>query len=123
MDDSICYELRVISIVTGTFVKCYSPKSFPSFKAFPELFFSWIMHAHMLQRLFETPVQPNTCNFFLGLLILLIEQVWDLLSRCLVRDSRPAASKDELLLRIQEKYGILFHKQTFKICLTPCQFV
>ncbi|GFV19405.1 transposable element Tcb1 transposase [Trichonephila clavipes] len=54
---------------TGTSVKCYSPKSFPSFKAFLELSFSRIMHAHMLQRLFETYVQPNTCNFFLGLFI------------------------------------------------------
>ncbi|GFU72656.1 transposable element Tc1 transposase [Trichonephila clavipes] len=29
-----------------------------------------------------------------------IEQVWDLVGRCLTRDPRPAASKDELLLRI-----------------------
>ncbi|GFX84584.1 transposable element Tcb1 transposase [Trichonephila clavipes] len=37
-------------------------------KAFLELSFYRIMHAHMLQRLFETFVQPNTCNFFLGIL-------------------------------------------------------
>ncbi|GFX97959.1 hypothetical protein TNCV_4906101 [Trichonephila clavipes] len=30
-----------------------------------------------------------------------IEHVWDLFGRCLARDLRPAASKDELLLRIQ----------------------
>ncbi|GFV01072.1 uncharacterized protein TNCV_1009931 [Trichonephila clavipes] len=58
MDDSIFYELKVISIATGT-----------SFKASLELSFSKIMHAHMLHRLLETSAQPNTCNFFLGLLI------------------------------------------------------
>ncbi|GFX87375.1 uncharacterized protein TNCV_3369451 [Trichonephila clavipes] len=67
MDDPISYELRVISIATGMFVKSYSPKSFPFFKASLELPFSKIMHAHMLQKLFETSVQPNTCNFFLSL--------------------------------------------------------
>ena len=33
MDDPICYELRIISTATGTFVKYYSSKSFLSFKA------------------------------------------------------------------------------------------
>ena len=79
MDDPVCYELRVISIATGTSVKCYSPKSFSSFKASLELSFSRIMHAHMLQRLFETSVQPNTCNFFLGQLI---RRICHLLSKC-----------------------------------------
>ena len=49
-------------------LQCY-PKSFPFFKASLELSFSWIMHADMLQRLFGISVQPNACNFFLGLLI------------------------------------------------------
>ncbi|GFY10055.1 uncharacterized protein TNCV_1946001 [Trichonephila clavipes] len=44
----------------------------PSFKASLELSFSRIMHVHMLQRLFETSVQPHTCNFILGLLIRLL---------------------------------------------------
>ncbi|GFV22429.1 transposable element Tcb1 transposase [Trichonephila clavipes] len=44
------------------------PEVVPSFKASLEISFSRIMHAHMLQRLFETSVQPCTCNFFLGLL-------------------------------------------------------
>ncbi|GFV25893.1 uncharacterized protein TNCV_3868601 [Trichonephila clavipes] len=48
-----------------------------------------------------------------------IAHVWDLVGRRLARDPRPAASKDELLLRIQA----IFHKQTFKICLTPCHVV
>ncbi|GFT72536.1 uncharacterized protein TNCV_973981 [Trichonephila clavipes] len=101
----ICYELRVISIATGTSVKCYSPKSFPSFQASLELSFIRIMHAHMLQRLFKTYVQPNTCNFFLGLLI---RRLYRLLSTCGIwlvcvslAKSRPAASKDALLQRIQ----------------------
>ncbi|GFV17229.1 transposable element Tcb1 transposase [Trichonephila clavipes] len=76
MGDPICYELRVISIATGTSMKFYCPKSFPSFK---ELSFSRIMHAHMLQRLFETSVQPNACNFFLDLLI---RRICRLLSTC-----------------------------------------
>ena len=68
MDIPIWYDLRVISIATSTSVKCYSPKSFPSFKASLELYFSRI-YAHMLQRLFDTSVHPNACNFFIGLLI------------------------------------------------------
>ena len=64
MDDPICYGLRIISIATSTSVKCYSRKSFPSFKASLR-----IMHVHMLQRQFEAPVQPNACNLFLVLLI------------------------------------------------------
>ncbi|GFT37449.1 transposable element Tcb1 transposase [Trichonephila clavipes] len=69
MEDPICYNLSVISIATGTCVKCYSPKSFLSFEASLELSFSRIIQAHMLQRLFKTSVQPNTSNFFLSLLI------------------------------------------------------
>ncbi|GFV61150.1 transposable element Tcb1 transposase [Trichonephila clavipes] len=41
----------------------------PGVMASLELSSSRIMHDHMLQRLFQTSVQPNTCNFFLGLLI------------------------------------------------------
>ena len=40
-------------------MKCYSQKSFSSFKALLELSFSKIMLAHMFQKLFETFVQPN----------------------------------------------------------------
>ena len=59
--------MRIISIATGTSVKCYSPNLFPSFKPFLELSFCRIMHTHMLQRLFETSLEPNIFNFFLGL--------------------------------------------------------
>ena len=69
MDGPICCELRIILITIGTSVKCYRSKSFPSFKASLEPAFSGIMHAQELQRLFETFAQPNTCNFFLRLLI------------------------------------------------------
>ena len=48
--------------------ECYSPKSFLSFKISSELSFSGIMHAQTLQRLFEIPVQTNTCNFLFPLL-------------------------------------------------------
>ncbi|GFX12220.1 transposable element Tc3 transposase [Trichonephila clavipes] len=57
------------------------------------------MDARMLQKLFETSVQPNTCNFFFKLLI---RQICHLLvGRRLARDPRPAASKEKLLPRIQ----------------------
>ena len=79
VDNPICYELRAISITTGKFMKCCRLKSFPSFKSSMELPFSRIMHAHMLQRLFETFVQPNPCNFFLGLFI---RRICCLLSTC-----------------------------------------
>ncbi|GFU79330.1 transposable element Tcb1 transposase [Trichonephila clavipes] len=36
-----------------------------------------------------------------------IEHVWDLVGRCLARDPRPAASKNELLLRIQAIWNFL----------------
>ncbi|GFX71762.1 uncharacterized protein TNCV_4132081 [Trichonephila clavipes] len=95
MDDPIYYDLRVISIATGTSVKCNSSKSFLSFKAYLDLSCSRIMHAHMVQRLFETFVQPNTCNFFplsaYSPHISPIEPVWDLVGRCLARDPCPAA--------------------------------
>ncbi|GFV96075.1 transposable element Tcb1 transposase [Trichonephila clavipes] len=119
-DDPISYELRVISIETGTSVKCNSPKSSPSFKASLELSFSRIMHAHMLQRLFETSVQPNTGNFFLDLLI---RRICHLLSTCGVW--LVGVSLVIHVLQLQKmnfccaykQYGILFHKQTFKNCL------
>ncbi|GFY25322.1 transposable element Tcb2 transposase [Trichonephila clavipes] len=44
-----------------------------------------------------------------------IEHLWDLVGWRFAQDPPPAASKDELLLRTYKKYGILFHKQTFKI--------
>ena len=82
MNDSFWYELRVICIAACTSVKCYSPKSFPSFKAFLELSFNKILYVHMLQRLFEISVQRNACNFFFGLLI---RRICRLLSRCWIR--------------------------------------
>ncbi|PRD23957.1 UNVERIFIED_CONTAM: hypothetical protein NCL1_45017 [Trichonephila clavipes] len=69
MDDPVCYELRIISIATSRSMKCFSPKSFPSFKASLKLSLSRIMYVHILQTLFDTSVQANTCNFFLSLLI------------------------------------------------------
>ena len=56
IEDLISYKLKVTSIGTGKSVKCYSPKSLPSFKAFLDLTFSRIMHANMLRRLFEISV-------------------------------------------------------------------
>ena len=54
MGDPICYKSKVLSIAASMSVKFYSQKSFSFFKALLELFFNRIMHAHMLQRLYET---------------------------------------------------------------------
>ena len=81
MEDPICYEMRIISITAGLSVKCYSPKSFPSFKASHKLFFSKIMHECVMQRLFEASIQPNACNFFLHLLI---RQTCHVFSMCVI---------------------------------------
>ncbi|GFW12862.1 transposable element Tcb2 transposase [Trichonephila clavipes] len=97
-----------------TSVKCsLQPEVIPFFKASLELSFIWIMHVQMLQRLLEIYDQPNTCNFFLGMLIRRICQLLstdssqDLVGRRLARDPRPAASKDELSLRIQALWNSL----------------
>ena len=84
--------------------------------------FQQIMHAHMLQKLFETYIQPNTGNFFLGLLIrhrcYLLKRVgiWFVGISLLIR-----------VLQLQgcayKQYGILLYEQIFKFCLTPCHVV
>ena len=53
MDDLSCYELWVILTATGTSVKCRSPKSFLSLKAFLKLSFNRITPAHMFQGMFK----------------------------------------------------------------------
>ncbi|GFV72031.1 transposable element Tc1 transposase [Trichonephila clavipes] len=52
-----------------------------------------------------------------------IEQVWDLVGRYLARDLRLVASKKKKFWCAYKQYEILFYKQTFKICLTPCHVV
>ncbi|GFV30276.1 uncharacterized protein TNCV_97511 [Trichonephila clavipes] len=51
-----------------------------------------------------------------------IEHVWDSVGQRLTRYLRAAASKNEICCSYKQ-YGIIFHKQTFKICLTPCHVV
>ncbi|GFS76060.1 uncharacterized protein TNCV_4666671 [Trichonephila clavipes] len=48
-----------------------------------------------------------------------IEHMWDLVGRRLARDPRSVASKNYFCWA-NKQYGILFHRQAFKICLTPC---
>ncbi|GFS79298.1 transposable element Tc1 transposase [Trichonephila clavipes] len=45
-----------------------------------------------------------------------IEHVWDIVGGRLARDLRPVVST-------YKQYGILFRRQIFKICLTPCRVV
>ncbi|GFX71394.1 hypothetical protein TNCV_2454051 [Trichonephila clavipes] len=62
------------------------------------------MHAYMLQRLFEISVLPNVCNFSLACCFAAYVAYSSrvvFFGRHLARNLRPAASKDELLLRIQ----------------------
>ena len=76
MNDPICYELRIISIASGTSVKCYSPKSFPSFKVSMEISFNRIMCDHILQRLFETCVQTAHATSSLACLLARYATYW-----------------------------------------------
>ncbi|GFV71218.1 uncharacterized protein TNCV_2429651 [Trichonephila clavipes] len=103
MDDPICYKLRVISTATGTPVKSYSPKSFPSFKESLNVTFSRIIDAHMFQKHFETSVHATLLLPWPAYSPYMspIEHVWAYVARRLVRDRHPAASKHKLLLRIQ----------------------
>ncbi|GFW88369.1 transposable element Tcb2 transposase [Trichonephila clavipes] len=120
MDDPICYELRIISIATGSSMKCYSPKSFPSSKASLELSFSRIMHAHILivldfcsaqhMQLLPRPAYSQDMSP--------IERVWDFVGRRLTRDPRPAFSKDKLLLYVQAIWNSL--PQADIQNMTPC---
>ncbi|GFY30428.1 uncharacterized protein TNCV_4066781 [Trichonephila clavipes] len=55
--------------------------------------------------MFQNSFQPNTCNFFHGLLIRqlcrLLKMWADMVGRRFARDSCPTASKDQLWLRLQ----------------------
>ncbi|GFV33239.1 transposable element Tcb1 transposase [Trichonephila clavipes] len=91
----------LISTATGRSVKYYSPKSFPFFKASLEqdnarphvakTVRDFCSAQHM--QLLPWPAYSLDMSH--------IEHMWDLVTRRLTRDLRPAASKDELLQRIQ----------------------
>ena len=100
----------------------------PFFKASLELSFSRAMHAHMLQRMLETPVQFNTYNFFLGMFIRRIYRpliTWGgegwLVGVSLV--IRVLQLQKTYFGCAYKQYGILFHKQTFKNCLAPSDVI
>ncbi|GFW06515.1 hypothetical protein TNCV_2188481 [Trichonephila clavipes] len=63
------------------------------------------MHAHMFQRLFRDFCSAHHMQFFpwpaYSPDMSPVEHVWNSVGRRLARDPRPAASKDEFLLRIQ----------------------
>ncbi|GFW12453.1 uncharacterized protein TNCV_817061 [Trichonephila clavipes] len=52
-----------------------------------------------------------------------IEHVWDLVGRRLARDPRVLQRQKTNFCCAYKQHGIFFHKQTFKICLTPCHVV
>ena len=119
MDDPIWYGLRVILI--ATIPEALQPKLFPSFKVSLEQSFSRIMHAHMLQRLRDfSSVQHMQ---------LLPCQIYHPLSTCGI--CLIALSLMICVLKLQKvnfgcaykQCGILFHKQTYKMCLTSYHVV
>ena len=79
MDDPTRYELR---IATGTSEVLQSDVI--SLKASLVLSFSRIMHAYMMQKLFEISVEPRISNFFLNLLIHQICRLLNMSEICLV---------------------------------------
>ena len=113
MDDPICYEFRVISIATSTSVKCYSPKSLRPFLQ------GTLDTRPQVSKTVRDSCLPNTCNFFLGLLI---RRICRLLSMCGIW--LVGVSLVNCVLQLQKtnfgwahkQYGILFHTQTFEIC-------
>ena len=106
MDDSISYELRVISIAIDTSVKCYSPK-------FPVPFLQGIPRAVFQQDNACPHVAKTDRHFCSDQHIQLlpwpaclpdmspINHVWDLVGQGLARDPPPAVSKYELRLCIK----------------------
>ncbi|GFV11553.1 hypothetical protein TNCV_975451 [Trichonephila clavipes] len=113
MDDNICYELRIISIAKQPNACNFNlwdldsrirGRRYADERCLPEC----VIECHSWPD-YSPDMSP-------------IEHVWDLGSRRLALDPRPAALIDELLLRIQA-IGILFHKQTFKIFFTPYHVV
>ncbi|GFU79877.1 uncharacterized protein TNCV_577571 [Trichonephila clavipes] len=115
MDDPICYEL--------TSVRCYSPKSFPAFKASLDLSFSRIMYACMLLYAFMTVRNYCSAQHMQLLLwpaywpeMLLIEHVWNGVGRRLARGPYSCIFKRRSASSfcLYALYGIIFHKQTFK---------
>ena len=81
------------------------PEVVPFLQGIPRAIFQQNYTGHMLQRLFETSLQPNTRNFLLGLFIL---RICRLLNTCgiwlvdvsLVIRVLQLPSKDELWLRM-----------------------
>ncbi|GFX45481.1 transposable element Tcb2 transposase [Trichonephila clavipes] len=111
MEDPICYELRVISIATGTSVTCYSPKSFLSLQGIPRAIFQQVnARPHVAKtvpdfcsaqhmQLLPWPVYSADASS--------IKHVLDLVGGRLARDPRSEASKDELMMRIQAIWNSL----------------
>ncbi|GFX87934.1 transposable element Tc1 transposase [Trichonephila clavipes] len=81
----------------------------PLLQGVTEAIFQQIMHAHILQRLFGTSTQhmQRFSRSAYSPDMSPIEHVRDLVGRSCVRDLRPAASKDELLLRIKARWNSL----------------
>lgn len=66
-DDHRCYELWVTWTETGTYEKCWSPKSFLYFKALLLHSFYSVLLANVLQGMFKIPCQQNTYSFFVSI--------------------------------------------------------
>ncbi|GFX96367.1 uncharacterized protein TNCV_2054861 [Trichonephila clavipes] len=123
MDDRICYELRVLSIAAGTSRERLQPEVIPFLHGIPRAIFQQdnarphvaktvrdFCSAQHMQLLplpaFSLDMSP-------------IEHVWYLVGRRLARDPLQKTN----FCFAYKQYGILFHKQAFKFCLTLCYVV
>lgn len=111
MDNRSSYEFRVIWTTTSTLVKCWSEKSFLSFKAFLELSLHKIMLDHMLQGKFKSSVSTTHTASSPG---------WDFVGSASHSGSSSYSFYRWLFTYEFRYYGMLFSRQTFKINLLPC---
>ncbi|PRD27107.1 UNVERIFIED_CONTAM: hypothetical protein NCL1_36266 [Trichonephila clavipes] len=126
MDDPIFCELKLISIATGTSVKWYNPKSFPSFTATLELSFSRIMHAQNIAKTHRDFCSAQPMQLLLWPAyspdMLPIEHVWVWLVGVAIVIRVLQLQKTNFCCAYKQ-CKIIFHKQTFNTCLTPCPVV
>ncbi|GFY13603.1 hypothetical protein TNCV_4959731 [Trichonephila clavipes] len=106
MDDPMCYDLRVISIATGTSEKCSRARSrsLPSRHSPGAIFQQDNARPHVAKTVRDLCSAQHMQLLpwaAYSSVMSPIENVWDLVGRRFAREPRPAASKDETLLRIQ----------------------
>ena len=98
----------------------------PCFQSIPGATFQQENARVLVAKITQTSVQPNACNFFFRLLIRQICRLFSTCGICLVGVFlviRVLLLQNTNLVCAYKQYEIFYHKQTFKICLTPCDVV